>query len=571
MPLVPRRAPAALAALVVLFLAQGLARARPAAAEDAPRYRPPVDAPVVDPFRPPTSPYGPGNRGLDYGTAPGTVVRAAADGRVTFAGVVAGTRHVTVLHDDGLRTTASYLDRIDVVVGQRVHQGDPLGTTTGPLHFSARNGDAYLDPASLFGDGPLHVRLVPFDEPPGQGQRGERNAIVQLLGGIGHALSRGASAAQQTADWLQQSAPDLAATAAHYGLRLVPVAQAVQLAVTTVQTVQAAWDLWRRPCTPSSRPAPDRPGRGHVAVLVGGLGSTSEAAAVEDVDLPALGYAPDDVVRFSYAGGRVPRPDTSAALRAIPTHRYTSDEADGDLMASGRRLADLLEQVVAAAPGQPVDVIGHSQGGLVARLALIELEARHGRAWLEHVGLLATLGTPHGGADLATVADALAATAGGRDVRIGVEQLFGVDADADSVAQMSELSDVVQRLDDHPVPPELHALSVGARGDLVVPLPRTALEGAPEAVVPLDGVHAHDDLPGDARTTRELALALAGAPPTCVGLGAALVDEGAGQAIAQAEDLAGGALWAATTVAEVELPVLPPPPSPEEVHRDLGR
>lgn len=34
-----------------------------AAAEGA--YSPPVDAPIVDPFRPPATAYGPGNRGID--------------------------------------------------------------------------------------------------------------------------------------------------------------------------------------------------------------------------------------------------------------------------------------------------------------------------------------------------------------------------------------------------------------------------------------------------------------------------------------------------------------------------
>ena len=29
-------------------------------------YTPPVDAPIQDPFRPPATPYGPGNRGIEY-------------------------------------------------------------------------------------------------------------------------------------------------------------------------------------------------------------------------------------------------------------------------------------------------------------------------------------------------------------------------------------------------------------------------------------------------------------------------------------------------------------------------
>ena len=56
--------------LVVAILSVVLA---PAAAA-APHYTPPVDAPVVDPFRPPTTPYGPGHRGprvRDRGGGPG--------------------------------------------------------------------------------------------------------------------------------------------------------------------------------------------------------------------------------------------------------------------------------------------------------------------------------------------------------------------------------------------------------------------------------------------------------------------------------------------------------------------
>ncbi|RPI21354.1 MAG: M23 family metallopeptidase, partial [Actinobacteria bacterium] len=143
--------------------------AAPVGAADPPPYRPPVDAPVLDPFRPPASRYGPGNRGIEYATAPGTPVEAAADGTVTFAGRVAGTRHVTVLHPDGVRTTYSFLDDIAVVVGQRVKQGQRVGTTVGPLHLGARRGDAYFDPATLFDPGAPQVRLVPFDEPPGDG------------------------------------------------------------------------------------------------------------------------------------------------------------------------------------------------------------------------------------------------------------------------------------------------------------------------------------------------------------------------------------------------------------------
>src|SRR5690242_4351821 len=75
-------------------------------------YVPPVDAPVIDPFRPPPNPYAAGNRGLEYGTAPGDPVRASADGIVIFAGQVGGTLHITIRHADGLRTSYSFLATI---------------------------------------------------------------------------------------------------------------------------------------------------------------------------------------------------------------------------------------------------------------------------------------------------------------------------------------------------------------------------------------------------------------------------------------------------------------------------
>ena len=95
------RALAAVAAAVVGALLPAL----PGAADAAVSYRPPVPGPVVDPYRPPSTPFGPGNRGLDYATTPGEAVAAPADGEVTFAGPVAGALHVVVLHADGIRTT----------------------------------------------------------------------------------------------------------------------------------------------------------------------------------------------------------------------------------------------------------------------------------------------------------------------------------------------------------------------------------------------------------------------------------------------------------------------------------
>jgi murein DD-endopeptidase MepM/ murein hydrolase activator NlpD len=126
-------------------------------------YTPPVDAPVVDGFRLPDGPYGAGNRGLEYATAPGDVVRAIGDGLVVFAGPVGGSDAVTVLHPDGLRSSYSYLADISVDLGQHVVRGEALGRAGETFHLGVRSGGTYLDPATLFTTTAVH--LVPVDRP----------------------------------------------------------------------------------------------------------------------------------------------------------------------------------------------------------------------------------------------------------------------------------------------------------------------------------------------------------------------------------------------------------------------
>src|SRR5215218_7877584 len=116
-------------------------------------YQPPVDAPIVDHFRPPACLWCAGNRGIDYAVAPGTPVRASAGGSVTFAGVIGAERFVTVLHADGLRTTYAFLASIAVHVGQAVAPGAVVGTSGATLHFGVRRGMVYLDPELLLAGG----------------------------------------------------------------------------------------------------------------------------------------------------------------------------------------------------------------------------------------------------------------------------------------------------------------------------------------------------------------------------------------------------------------------------------
>jgi len=521
-----------------------------AAAPDPPAYLPPVDAGVLDPFRPPASRFGAGNRGLEYATEADTAVRAAADGQVSFAGSVAGSLHVTVRHDDGVRTTYSFLARIDVVVGQQVRQGDVVGITVDALHFGARRGDSYFDPASLFEPDLPRVRLVPFDEPPGSGAAGERSAINQLIGGIGGLVEDGGGALGATASWLRDGGSQLLRTLDHYGRRFTFPAFFLDAMVTTWQ----AWDRARRAsgrsCSAAGvRPPPSRERR--IAVLVAGLGSNSRGSTVDQIHTDALGYAAPDVLRFSYTGGRVP--DDTDGFTSIPARTYDAPETQTDLRDAGARLADLVEAVAAQAPSAPIDLYGHSQGGVVTRLALIELERRHGVEWLRRLGLVATLGTPHGGADLATAIHALSSSDAGATALNAFAAATDqeLDHEATSVAQLGETSELVAELADHPVPDVVEAVSIAARGDLIVPVPRSVALGMEEVVLPLTGRSAHSDLPGDPGATRELGLARAGLPPGCQSFRAALLDQGVGEGISLLEDMAGALAFLAAARADV--------------------
>jgi pimeloyl-ACP methyl ester carboxylesterase len=258
---------------------------------------------------------------------------------------------------------------------------------------------------------------------------------------------------------------------------------------------------------------------------------------VASVDHVALGYDPGDVVRFSYAGGVVPSTQRSPELEGLETTTYTAADSQVDLRLAADRLERLLLEIRRSAPGVPVDVVGHSQGGVVARLAVTDL-ADAGTLPSE-VSTLVTLGSPHGGADLATLVTAVEVTPGGPGVLGEIRTGLGIDLDPrlPSTGQLAETSEFVASLRERPAPAGVRAVSVAARTDVVVPVPRTRFPGAASVVVPGEGTRAHDALPGSPAATRELALAIGGRPPTCVDLGRALVDTATGDAVGLAEDL----------------------------------
>jgi hypothetical protein len=550
---------AVVVAVVVVTLVRPLpARADPALPASTVSYRPPVDAPVIDPYRPPPQPWEAGNRGIDYGTVPGTPVAAAADGEVVFAGQVGGTLHVVVLHADGIRTSYSFLRSISVARGDRVRQGDTVGTAGDDLHFGARVGGDYIDPTQLFDDGPPRVYLVPDEDRRPGSEAKERSGVERLLAGIKRvvvapasvlswARAGGADALHGVTDAVDKSVQQLQVAAR--------LAQEADPTVHALRVLQSAVDWYgqRGNCTPASTPGP-RLGERHLAVRVGGWGSSSETADIDKLDVKALNYDPADVVRFSYRGGAVKGDG--------PENPYTKADSSGDLRTAAFRLRQLLERLGREHPGVPIDILAHSQGGLVARQALAH-ETDTGDGALPPINALVMLGTPNQGADVATIGRMLDRTTPGRVGENVADALRpqGVKVEGTAVQQLAEGSDFLTKLNATPLPPGVKVTSIGARGDFVVPSARTHLDGARNVVVAPPGLSKHGELPGSAAAQREVALALAGRPPTCRSLGDMVLDGAISDAITTNEDALG--LVASLAAGATSPP--PPPPLPPAV------
>ncbi|MGX2982900.1 peptidoglycan DD-metalloendopeptidase family protein [Helicobacter sp. 23-1045] len=93
--------------------------------------------------------------GIDYAAPTGTAVRAAAGGKVVYAGNKSGYgKVVEVAHDNGLKTLYAHLKTFSVKKGQKVKSGQKIaqvgssGLSTGPhLHFGLYKNNRPINPA----------------------------------------------------------------------------------------------------------------------------------------------------------------------------------------------------------------------------------------------------------------------------------------------------------------------------------------------------------------------------------------------------------------------------------------
>lgn len=397
---------------------------------------PPVDAPIGRRYEQPGTQWGPGHRGVDYYVAAGTMVRAAGDGRVAFAGAVANKLAVTIDHGDGVLSSYSELDEILVRQGTLLRAGAWIGRTGAThaggragLHFSVRLGGRYVDPIGLVGpvDPAAAMHLVPV------------------------------------APWGSPAVPEW----------LRPVAG---VAGTHVRDCTAMPDL-----DPARRAPND-----NIALAVAGLGSRTAgglSAAIYERGVEQLGFPKDRTYHFSYEGTGGPRLhepyEPAATLGAI------------DLAA--RKLEEQLELVARLHPGRDVDLIAHSQGGIVAR-TFLQSRARSWNPRLPRVAHLVTFSSPHQGAPGAALALDLQSGGLGRaisNLASAWSRSGGPVPDPYSmaVAQLAPGSALMGRLAAADVSHGTRVLTLGAPDDVVVPPHRASIPGEAHHVVsPSDGL-----------------------------------------------------------------------------------
>lgn len=503
------------------------------AGADSSTWAPPVPGAVVRPYVEPLARFASGHRGVDFAAPAGTEVRAANDGRVTFAGTVSGSLHVVVEHAGGIRTSYSFLARIEVDEGAAVRRGETLGIAggsggghrPGALHFGTRIGDRYFDPMLLFGPTDLTelVRLVPSGvrvpsdetfiwrelQDDGDDCAGGIPLVEQLcdageavVGVVGErarelweqvedlvdlglaALRTVVEATRELVERVERVARDVLQT-------LRDVANKVERAVEELATkiangaiavfnavVEAGLKLYEQLTScPQPPPRAHSKGSGNVAVAVGGLGSwrrrqqpDAHGDAYDEkfqTRWRMLGYDRDEVEYFSYRPG---------------SRTYGPKDTLSDLHAQARSLGRQIQEQARAHPGTAIDLVGHSQGGLVIDLFLTDVYGGHEDEY-PPIDNVVTFGSPHEGTPIADLGQQISDHMfAGPIVRLlDPTDIIG----AESVEQMTSDSETIKKLwDAGEAPEDIRFISIIGSEDPIVPSNRADVPGATKVVVP---------------------------------------------------------------------------------------
>jgi hypothetical protein len=493
----------------------------------------PVAGAVSRPFVQPRSHYGAGHRGVDFVAPAGTPVRAANSGVVAFAGNVAGTLHVVVSHAGGLRTSSSFLATIAVHRGDRVTRGAVLGTAgggvgehAGVLHFGLRVGERYVDPMALFAPTDLSrlIRLAPVRQPAQQGfdpPAVESRSLAESLhlpkdmhaivapeadGGLFDGISSAFGDLTDTVDGaIHSRGAQLVGEGAMWLWRRSALAQPVA-DVRTMGERLLAYARSRETCTDDTRQPSSGGGSGHLVMTVAGINSSQGAnGGGLAVDAAALGYRSGEVTSFTYSRDGM---------------AYTKEDTYSELRGEAKSLGNQLRALQRRNPGREVDLVAHSQGGVVVAEFLAHVYDT-GDPTLPPLGSVVTLSSPLQGAPAATSGARIRESATGRFLMDEADAAGGgmlPPSSGKSTAQLAETSRFMTRLRSSKLPDQIDLTSIGATDDFIVPADQTTRADAQNITVNPAGPSDHTAVYRDPAAMDAARLALEQRPLPCVGI-----------------------------------------------------
>lgn len=250
----------------------------------------------------------------------------------------------------------------------------------------------------------------------------------------------------------------------------------------------------------------------NIAVAIAGIGSKTLNGTVADMyehGPEELGYPPARTYRFSYRGSD-----------DVDLHEdYDRLDTYAPLQQAAEELRDLLERVARRHPGDDVDLIAHSQGGVVGR-AFLELVAEEWDPDLPRIEHLVTFAAPHTGAPLAATVDDLRETASGPLLLRGASWWANnggllPDPYSGAVRDLAPGSDLMRRLAAEDVLYGTRVLSLATPNDVVVPADRALYPGKLGRVVAPEGINGHSRIVASQVAQGIARSFLRGAAPPC--------------------------------------------------------
>ena len=286
------------------------------------------------------------------------------------------------------------------------------------------------------------------------------------------------------------------------------------LALDIVEIGRRFVDTVTAECSDDAPPADGSGGSAHRVMVVAGINSSGLAGdrgPTSKLDVGALGYRPTDgeVRYYSYAADGGP---------------YVPEDTLQDLKSSGHLLAEQLRAMQREQPGREVDLIAHSQGGVVVDAFLHDDYA----AARPHVSA-----DRHGGHALLAARRGTHRHRGGTDPRLRYRSRRGSTqrrmwtaalprTASPAVKGLSERSKFIADVQRLGVPEHFDFTSIGATEDLVVPATNISLPGADETTVAVNAPNQHKAIVQDPAALQAVRAALEGRVPPCVGIDTAL-------------------------------------------------